>query len=252
MNKEEVILKNRFEELADKAYQQNVYTYTYFLNEYEQDIFYRSISAFHYSGYCLYGGYSLSTRKIAVFGNANLFGYAPTWPIDCIWIKPLNHKFADELTHRDFLGALIHLGISRNLIGDIIVENNTAYLFCMEHITPLITNELIRVKHTDVSCSILEDTSLNISPRFKDITGFVSSCRLDALIGLAFKLSRSQSIPYIQGNKVFVNGRLALSNSIGIKEQDVISVRGLGKFMFAKSEGLSKKGRQHILIKLFI
>lgn len=252
MNKEEIILRNRLEELAEKAYQQNIYTYTYFLNEYEQDIFHRSKSLFHYGGFNLYGGHPLSTRSIAVFGDANAFGYDPIVPIDCIAIKPVNRKFADMLTHRDFLGALIHLGISRELIGDIIVENSMAYLFCMNHITPLITNELIRVKHTDVFCEVVEDTTINISPHFKNITGFVSSCRLDTLIGLAFKLSRSQSIPYIQGNKVFVNGRLTLSNSIIVKEQDIISVRGLGKFMFAKSEGISKKGRQHILIKLFI
>ena len=251
MDKDTIILKKRLKELAEKSYQQNRYTYTPFLDLYEQSIYQEERSSFAYVGSQLYGGHPFADRQLVCFGNEETLGYVEQPPIACIEIKPISKKFSDSLSHRDFLGALMNLGIERAMLGDILVFDNVGYVFCLEHIADVIVDQLFKVKHTQVSC---EKTlkQLHMEPKYQEVTGFVTSCRLDSIIGLAFQLSRSQSIPYIQGKKVFVNGRLVQSNSFLLKDSDIISVRGLGKFIFAGVDGMTKKGRNRILLHKLI
>ena len=70
----------------------------------------------------------------------------------------------------------------------------------------------------------------------------VSSVRLDALIALAFKASRSSMVSFIEGGHVFVNGKLITSNGYEPKEGDIISVRGKGRFIFDGVSHQTKKG----------
>lgn len=253
MDKGFELLKNRLLELGNKAYQQNAYTYTNFLDTYEQSIYHECCSqTLSFIDTQLVGGHAYWDRAVLTFGSENMFGYQAQIPIVCICISPLQLKFSDDLNHRDFLGALMNIGIERSLIGDILVqEDNQAYVFCMDHIAEFIIGELHQVKHTSVSAQIIKH-DVNIEPRYMEKDGFVSSCRLDAVIGLAYQLSRSQSIVFIQGKKVFVNGRLITSNSYILKDEDVISVRGFGKFLFVGVTAHSKKGRSHIIWKQFV
>ena len=112
-------LKNRFHDLADKAYQQGIFTFTGFLGLSEQDIFWREEAALKYAGFCMSGGCEGSDRVVVRFGNAEELGYEIPFPIVCIHIEPLTVKFAEQLSHRDFLGALMNLGIERSTLGDI-------------------------------------------------------------------------------------------------------------------------------------
>lgn len=68
----------------------------------------------------------------------------------CARISPVFDKFAEELSHRDYLGALMNLGIERHLIGDILIDGRYAYIFCMEHIIGVIKEQLDQVRHTRV------------------------------------------------------------------------------------------------------
>lgn len=252
MNKEEEIFKRRMIELANKSYQQNIYTYTNFLDMYQQELFYQVAKDISHTAYGLYGGHAYGDRVMISFGSADILGYEPEYPMDCILLSPAHSKYSDKLTHRDFLGALTHIGIDRSNLGDILTEDNKAYIFCTKHITPVILEELTKVKHTNVICSRIDDNEIYIEAKYQEHVGFVSSCRLDSILGLAFKLSRSQSITYVQGKKVFVNGRLIQSNSFMLKNNDVISVRGMGKFIYEGADTMSKKGRYHIILKIFI
>lgn len=249
--KDSFMFKKRLLELAEKAYQQNRYMYTPFLDLYEQSMYQEERSTFSHVTSCLYGGHSYADRQIVCFGNQELFGYEEQPPIVCVQIIPNSKKFANHLTHRDFLGAIMNLGIERPMIGDILIADNVGYVFCLEHIAPFITEQLFQIKQTMVTCHYTTDPP-HIEPNYQEITGFVQSCRLDTMIGLAFQLSRSQSIPYIQGKKVFVNGKLMESNSFSLKEGMIISVRGLGKFIFDGVDGTTKKGRNRILLRKFI
>lgn len=251
MEKDTTILRKRLNELATKAFQQNRYCYTPFLDLYEQSIYQEEYTTFHYVTSHLIGGHPYADRQLVCFGCEEVFGYSEEPPIACIKIEPVSKKFSDDLNHRDFLGAIMNLGIDRSMVGDILISENVGYVFCLEHIADLLTNSLSKVKQTVVICTHITKLP-QIEMKYKEIKGSVSSCRLDSIIGLAFQLSRSQAISYIQGKKVFVNGRLIQSNSLLLKESMTISVRGLGKFIFDGVDGISKKGKQRVTIRKFI
>lgn len=115
-------LKNRIRELADKSYNQNQYTFTGFLGLAEQDALWQVEREVKFAGITLYGGREEAERKILRFGSEAELGYEQPFPICCIRIRPLSAKFADKLSHRDYLGALMNLGI----------ERSTMAIFCRE------------------------------------------------------------------------------------------------------------------------
>lgn len=115
-------LKNRIRELADKSYNQNQYTFTGFLGLAEQDALWQVEREVKFAGITLYGGREEAERKILRFGSEAELGYEQPFPICCIRISSLSAKFADKLSHRDYLGALMNLGI----------ERSTMAIFCRE------------------------------------------------------------------------------------------------------------------------
>ena len=125
-------LKNRFRDLAEKSFRQGIFTFTGFLGLSEQDVFWQEERGLSHTGYCLGGGYDGADRVMIRFGDSGELGYEVPFPIVCIHIQPLAQKFADELSHRDFLGALMNLGIERSTIGDIKAGERQAYLFCQD------------------------------------------------------------------------------------------------------------------------
>lgn len=241
------ILKNRFKELSNRSMNRGIYLYSDFLNLYEQTVLYDEIKY----GYTLFGGFEDSERKIACFGDEIEFGYPPTPPISIVLIEPLSQKFSDELTHRDFLGSLIGLGIKRETLGDIIIKDNKGYLFCLDSIAPFVIDNLVKVKHTSVSCSICDELPQSIFPEPTEKTVIVSSLRLDGIISAVYNISRSKSSLLIDGEKVFINGKLSKNNSIPLKENDIISVRGYGRFRFREISGDTRKGRTRIICEIY-
>lgn len=251
--KQEQLLQRRFQDLAHNAFQRECVLFTDFLNLHEQDLFLRTKNEMQRIKYFSNGGFKEAERKILCFcGNNDIEDENDiTFPISCIHIKPLNPKFSDKLSHRDILGAVLNLGIDRSKVGDIIVNMNESYLFCSEAINSFIINELSRIKHTVVSASLIDNRDFVYEPNLRPISGTVSSVRLDSILSIAFKGSRSSLSGLIAGGKVFVNSKLVLSNSHVLKENDVVSVRGYGKFIFLGESNKTKKGRTSVRILLY-
>ena len=241
MTKEDALLQKRFEELYERAFSRDVPTTSDFLNLYEQDLFVRSGLEGE-----LVGGYEAAERRIAVFGSADWF--VP--PLKWIKIEPLSQKFADKLTHRDFLGALMNLGIERKLLGDIIVKDNMAWLVCLENIAEYICTEFTKCKHTSVKCSLSEEPPAHAGSAVP-VQEVVASLRLDGIISAAFKLSRSDGKKYVEQEKVFINGKLASSAGLQLKEGEIVSVRGLGRFVYLGVERQTKKGSLRVNLGLY-
>ena len=278
MTKEEQLFERRLEDLARTAYNRGIPTFSDFLSLNEQNIYHASRAEFSYIRSVLYGGYDLAERQMLGFlpdalsfemndgGNdpgitaAGRSGYSKAemqfisgiFPVQCLSIKPLNAKFSDKLTHRDYLGSLMNLGTERSQIGDIIVEEERALVMVHERMAPFIMQELTRVRHTSVYCELCSCADIRYEPKVERITGTVSSVRLDALLSLAFKSSRSSLSGLIEGGKVFVNGRLITSNSAHLKAGDLVSVRGMGKFRYAGEGNVSRKGRLYVEVEKFV
>lgn len=178
-------------------------------------------------------------------------GYDYQLPVSIIKIEA-DKRFADNLTHRDFLGALMNLGIERSLLGDIIISDGAAYAFCLEKISGYIMDNLTRVRNDYVRCTGNCVLDKDFSPSYKEITGSVASLRLDAMISLAFGESRSHSVSAIEGGLVFVNGKLITTNAYNLKEGEIISVRGKGRFRYMYTKSETKKGRYMVVLNLYV
>lgn len=237
------MLKKRFADLARKCYQNNQYTFTDFLSLADMACFYEIEKELSYVPFTVWGGNELCERVIVRFGSCELLGYTEEFPIICLEIKPLAQKFADSLTHRDFLGALMNLGIERSTLGDIFIVANAGYLFCLETMAEYIMENLTRIKHTVVMCQKVEEMPALSETDRQEVIIQASSKRVDGVIAKVYKLSRNDSLELFRQKKVFINGRLCENNSRPLTEQDKVSVRGFGKFEFMQEMNMSKKGK---------
>ena len=247
MDKEEILFQKRAAELARICYERDIPVHTDFLTLNEQGLFHSLVPSLPPVRFQLTGGYELAERKVLCF----LPSYEESVlepPFVCLKAEPVNLRFAEELTHRDYLGALMNLGIQRYKIGDILIDGKDCHIFCMEDMADYLCQELRFVRRTNLTLTRVPLEAFEVQPRFETISGSVASERLDCILALAWKLSRSKITPYIEGEKVFVNGRLALSNSQILKAGDIVSLRGLGKFVYRGVENQTKKGRLFVAL----
>jgi RNA-binding protein YlmH len=253
LDKEEQLLRRRLLDLANTAYHRGICIFSDFLNLNEQNIFIGLKNELPMIKYFTYGGFNDAERKILCFCGNDIIQQEEEieYPITCIKVVPLNKKFSDSLNHRDFLGAVLNLGLDRSKIGDILITENEGYLFVHSGISEFIAEQLVKVKHTMVNSTIIDRKDFDYQPKFKEITGTVSSVRLDSILSVAFQSSRSSLSGLIEGGKVSVGGKIIYSNSYTLKENDVVSVRGYGKFIFSGTSYQTKKGRYSVKILLY-
>lgn len=244
-------LKKRLLELAERSYEQGVYTFTPFLGLSEQQTFYEVKREVEYAGFDMEGGSPLCERKMIRFGCAEFLGYEESYPISCLRIEPSNLKFAEHLTHRDYLGAIMNLGIERNTVGDIFVQDKTAVVFCQEGIAPYLTDQLTQVRRTQVKCTATEVGEELKSPVLEVVSLSVSSVRADAVLSKLYNLSRTQSMELFRAGRVYVNGRLTENNSYALKDGDGVTARGFGRFLYTGRQGETRKGKVRIGIEVY-
>ena len=237
-------------DLSKRSDKSGRYTFTDFLNLDEQNTL-NAIRAELIPFECS-GGLEGCERLIVRFGDPVEIGYEAPFPIVCVKISPLQQKFADELSHRDILGALMHLGIERSCLGDIILRDNVAYLFALERIAPFVCENLSSVRHTSVSCEITEKPPEGSLFRTETVSLNVSSLRIDCIVSAIYNLSRGNAEKLFDAQKVFVDGRLTLNDSLLLKENNTVSVRGFGRFIYRETTGKSKKGRLFISAEKYI
>ncbi len=243
----ENLLKNRLAELASRAYNRGTWVYSEFLTLAEQDVLLRSRPE---APFTLFGGLPTSERKIACFGSEELCGYEAVPPVACLRLAPLQQKFADPLSHRDFLGALMSLGLRREVLGDIEIVDNVGYLFCLESVAPFIADNLTSVRHTTVRAApSAPPDKLSAPPPLTELV--VASERLDAAVAAVFRLSRSEAQALIDAQQVFISGRLPRSAALDIPPGAVVSVRHYGRFVYEGVARETKKGKLRILARIY-
>lgn len=229
------MLEKRFNELYNRASQNYYPVFSDFLNLEEQ-----SVLAESYLPCVLYGGYEGAERVVAGFGD-NVC--EQDFHIRCVEIKPVNKKFADKLSHRDFLGGLMNLGIKRELLGDIIIFENSAYLFCLDKISNYIKDNLSRVRHTTVEVNEVDAPPVKaVEPKGAEEM-VIASLRVDVAVCQVYNLSRNECAKLFETDKVFINSRKLESRSYQLKEGDMVSVRGYGRFQFVSVVRKTKKDR---------
>lgn len=249
--KDIINLKKRMLELAERSYSCGIYTFTPFLGLAEQQAFYNIQGDIAHVGYAMEGGSPLCERKMIRFGSAETNGYEESYPIKCLKVEPLTPKFAEPLTHRDFLGAIMNLGIERSTVGDIFVQDKEAIVFCQESIADYLSENLTQVRHTRVKCGVVEAADLLQAPVTEELSFSVSSARIDAVVSRVCGLARSKSQELFKAGRIYVNGRLAENNSYMLKDGDTVTARGFGRFTYIGAEGETRKGRIRIAVEVY-
>lgn len=251
MNKEEQLLQKRLVELSNMAYQRDIVTFTDFLNLNELNILHSTPKHMLPAAYETYGGYESAERQMVAFLPDALY-YEYRYPMEILKISPANPKFAEALSHRDYLGGILHLGIERSCLGDLLVDDGACRVFVTDGMADYICSELTRIRHTTVKVAKESMKEFQYTPKLEICKGTVSSVRLDSVLSVAFPLSRSKFTGLIEGGKVFVNGKLITTNACRLKENDIISVRGMGRIKYFGTLSETKKGRLYIEVGKYI
>lgn len=197
------------------------------------------------------GGFDDSERRIVCF-LPSYMDKAPDEIFSFLEIAPSAPKFAEELSHRDFLGALMSLGVRREMIGDIVIADNTAYVVVLSEVADHVCNALSSVKHTTVSVKRTEKEALRctVHTEMRDVN--TASLRIDSMISAAWNLSRSVSKELLSSGKVFVNSALCYDGARTLREGEILSVRGKGRFRLLAGSRPTRSGRQYVSIEQFL
>ncbi|WP_317368266.1 YlmH/Sll1252 family protein [uncultured Tyzzerella sp.] len=199
-----------------------------------------------------FGGFEDAERVVVGFFPEYTEPDEKSFPINLLEIT-YNEKYSRELTHRDFLGAILGLGIERTKVGDIIIENNRAICFLKNEIIDYININLDKVGNTKVKTKVLELKEYNIkTPKMEEKNIIISSLRLDAVLSGAFNIARGRVSDYIKGEKAFVNFVIEATGSKNVKTGDIITLRGLGRIKILGVVGKTKKDRVVLNIAKYI
>ncbi|MDO4492989.1 MAG: YlmH/Sll1252 family protein [Clostridia bacterium] len=250
MNEERVFLEKRFRELAAQAERRGSCTYTPFLTEAEQAVLAglaRSLPV----PFALNGGAETCERRIARFGTPAEYEDGDVWPIVCLKVAAKSKRFMEELGHRDYLGAFMHLGAERETIGDIFPGEDGAYVFCLETAARLAEELLLTVRRTSVTVERTEPPAELLTPELTEETVRVTNERADAVVAHVYALSREKAQQLFREGLVFRNGAQLMNDSATLKDGDILSVRGYGRFRFAGVTGLTKKGKKTLKIERY-
>ncbi|MBP5168352.1 MAG: hypothetical protein ILP14_04025 [Oscillospiraceae bacterium] len=155
--------------------------------------------------------------------------------------------------HRDYLGAVLGLGIERDRIGDLLLYDDTAYLFCLSSVVSVLLRELEKVGRISVKTEQIALTDVPVSERkTKKITFTVKSLRLDAVTGDLFGVSRTLAAELIREGAVTLNYTICEKVDAPIKEGDTLSVHGKGKGRISQIGGRSRKDRLFVEAELYL
>lgn len=238
----------RIDDLAKRADSRDILTRTSFLTLSEQD----ALRQYYKGGrLVLSGGQQDCERRIAFF----LPSYMEPESFD-----PAEHIAAVRMQshfgapgHRDYMGAVLGLGIRRDAIGDIRVLGETAYLFCLPTVSQLLLDELDQVGRCSVSVSAVEPDEVPVPEvRVKARTFTVKSLRLDAVLGSMFGVSRTSAAELIRMGGARLNDLPCEKPDAPVKEGDLISCRGYGKGRLKTVGARSKKGRIFVETEVFV
>jgi len=221
---------------------------TDFLNMYEQDLADKLLKKIGYKNYYFFGGNERVERKLLIIYPDKLtedMARKNHSKIISIIKVELPSDLEDEYDHRRYLGAIIKLGLEREKIGDIFVRNLGADIIVKNEVMSFLIqnlNSLTRFKSAEIleqDINELEDVAIEKM----EISSVIISLRLDNIVSVLAKTSRSKAVEIIEQERVFINSRLEKKPAKQVNVGDMITVRGKGKFEFKEISGNTKKGR---------
>jgi len=204
-------------------------------------------------GLRFFGGYEDAERKMLVYLPEYLEEDALSdedSPIVCLRATFFEE---DDLSHRDFLGALMGEGIARETVGDICVGKGSCDFFVTADIAPYIEQNFLSAGRTKLHLSKISLRDAQIpEPEVKEIKDTVASLRLDSVVSSGFRIGRSLAAQYIHAGKAAIDGLPCEKPDRPVSEGMKVSVRGLGKIKLAAVNGKTKKDRISVTIHRYV
>lgn len=167
---------------------------------------------------------------------------------DIAALEALPRRTETPPRHRDYLGALLNLGLKREKIGDVVLGARRTCFLVSGDVAAYVTQNLSRVGRWTVSLKPVRPEAIPVTPEPERFTVSVASLRLDSVLSAGFHLSRGLSAQLIRQGRVRVNWREQSDPSCAIRVGDVISCRGQGRMVIADEQGVSRKGRVRLVI----
>lgn len=248
ISQDDRLLAARILDNADQS--ENKYTekFTFFLDEHQQMLAKKVLSSVCFENYSFFGGYEDAQRKI-------LGTFAPysvpdnsAFPLKAFTFE---HRKADRLSHRDYLGCLMSLGIDRATVGDIIVSDGAAVVFVCDKVAPFVSGI---EKIGRVGVKIREGFDLGEIPKqqYSEISGTVASMRFDCVLSLALRISREKAAELIRSGLAELDCVAVTAVDAAVSCGSVFSARGYGKFRIDTLGSVTKKDRIFITVKKYI
>ena len=256
-NKEEKMLLAEIFDKAENTDKKNKIEYTDFLDMSQIKLVQNFIHKQGVSNYILTGGFEEAERKIFIFYPEKFNEQVVKKNIQNI-IQIIRIQLPDDLkgkyTHRDYLGGVMKLGVKREKVGDIIVDNNGADIIIDKEISKFLLGNLKELTRFSKSIITLENIQnlRNVEIRKEELEIIVSSLRLDNIISELARCSRNKALEIINMERVFINFQVETKKTKQIKEGDIITIRGKGRFIIKEKIGQTKSGRTILKIEKFI
>ncbi|MGE4354680.1 MAG: RNA-binding protein [Oscillospiraceae bacterium] len=204
--------------------------------------------------YTFFGGYAGAERCVCVF--------LPDWMRETfLWeneqspVAAIGTELYSQanLTHRDILGSLMGLGLTREKIGDILISNRKCQVLLLREVLDIVLSQWVSVGRYKISAKEIPLTALEAKPpEVREIRDTVAALRLDSVLASGFSLPRSRASALIASGRVSLNHREVLKPDKSVAEGDVLSCRGLGKCTLREITGKSRKDRIIIIIDRYL
>lgn len=249
------LLMARIDDCISSCDENYVITNTNFLDIYQQSDVIEYLKKKKDVRYDFYGGFEECERKTVLFlpdyaENADYVREnTDLSPIVALEIKKDNFS---SLSHRDYLGAVMGLGIKREAVGDIFVTEHGCTMAVIRSVAPYIKENLSSVGRGSVTVEIsgnFSDAENNSS--FETKRCYVSSMRLDGVVSAAFSLSRNSAAELIRRGDVLMNGVVMSKPDVKVPFGAKLVIHGSGKVIIDEDVGVTKKGRQAFIIKKY-
>ncbi len=244
---EDRLLLAKLWDKVNSGIRKNIPAHTGFLSPREQ-----ALAGFlfgYQDGLSLFGGYGDAERKMYVYLPEYLdeaYLFSEESPVVCM--RAVFYK-DEHPNHRDFLGALMGCGITRECVGDILVSDNCCDFFVTEEIADYILQNFDKAGRTSLQLSVISLSDVILPEQnFSESKDTVASVRLDSIISSGFRISRTTAAEYIAAGKAAVDGLPCEKPDKAVAENAKISVRGLGKLKLVQIGHTTKKGRISVTI----
>lgn len=255
--KDDKILLSQILDKIEMVEKKNKMEYTDFLDLAQIKLVQKFIDRIKIENYMSYGGFEQAERKIFVIYPEKFNSTVVEKNLSNI-VQIIRIELPDDLkgkyTHRDYLGAVIKLGIERKKVGDIIVDSNGADIIIDKDVSKFLADNLgslTRFSKSTITVQNIEDLR-PVEIRKEELEIIVSSLRLDNVISELARCSRNKALDIINTERVFVNFECETKKTKQIKPGDMVTIRGKGRFFIKEIVGQTRSGRTVIKIEKFI